>query len=66
MQETLKLKNRTIWTLTALSFRLEERRKVKGQAYYERKTAARKALADAKTNANIDEKTKTQLAEYGY
>nr|POE88189.1 60s ribosomal protein l16 [Quercus suber] len=54
------------WTLTALSFRLEERRKVKGQAYYERKTAARKALADAKTNANIDEKTKTQLAEYGY
>lgn len=48
------------------AYRLEERRKVKGLAYYERKQAARKSLADAKTNANIDEKTKTQLAAYGY
>ncbi len=46
--------------------RLEERRKVKGQAYYERKTAARKMLADAKTNASISDDTRKQLEEYGY
>lgn len=46
--------------------RLEERRKVKGQAYYERKKSARKLLVDAKKSANIDSKTKEQLEEYGY
>jgi len=46
--------------------RLEERRKVKGSAYYERKKAARRQLADAQKSAKVDEKTKTQLAEYGY
>lgn len=46
--------------------RLEERRKVKGAAYYERKKAARRQLADAKKNANVDEKVTSQLAEYGY
>lgn len=47
-------------------FRLEERRKVKGSAYYERKKAARRQLAQAQKTANVDQKTKTQLAEYGY
>lgn len=47
-------------------YRLEERRKVKGTAYYERKKAARRQLADAQKSAKVDEKTKTQLAEYGY
>jgi large subunit ribosomal protein L13Ae len=46
--------------------RLEERRKVKGQAYYERKKAARKMLADAKKEATVPDKTKKQLEEYGY
>ena len=46
--------------------RLEERRKVKSAAYYERKKVARKQLADAKKNATVDDKVKTQLAEYGY
>ena len=48
------------------SCRLEERRKVKGQAYYERKKAARRQLAQAQRSANVDAQTKKQLAEYGY
>lgn len=46
--------------------RLEERRKVKGAAYYERKKAMRRQLSEAQGKAKVDEKTKTQLAEYGY
>lgn len=46
--------------------RLEERRKVKGQAYYERKKAAQKMLGDAKTSAKVDADTKKQLEQYGY
>ena len=46
--------------------RLEERRKVKGAAYYERKKAARRQLLEAQKNAQVDDKTKKQLAEYGY
>ena len=47
-------------------FRLEERRKVKGAAYYERKKAVRRQLAEAQKNATVDKKTQSQLAEYGY
>lgn len=46
--------------------RLEERRKVKGAAYYERKKAARRQLAEAKKTASVDDKVKSKLAEYGY
>lgn len=46
--------------------RLEERRKVKGAAYYERKKAARRQLAQAQREATVDKKTKVQLANYGY
>jgi len=46
--------------------RLEERRKVKSAAYYERKRTARKQLVEAKKNAGMDEKTKSALAELGY
>jgi large subunit ribosomal protein L13Ae len=46
--------------------RLEERRKVKGAAYYARKKTARRQLADAQKSAKVDDKTKKQLAEYGY
>ena len=46
--------------------RLEERRKVKGAAYYERKKAIRRQLSEAQKTAKVDEKTKTQLEEYGY
>lgn len=46
--------------------RLEERRKAKGSAYYERKKAVRRQLLVAQKTAKVDEKTKAQLAEYGY
>lgn len=49
-----------------LSYRLEERRKVKSKAYYERKKAARRNLAKAEQSASVDSKTKSQLAQYGY
>ena len=45
---------------------MEERRKVKGAAYYERKKAMRRQLSEAQKNASVDEKVKKQLAEYGY
>src|SRR5436190_1771849 len=51
---------------TANWIRLEERRKVKGAAYYARKKAARRQLSDATKSAKVDDKTKKQLAEYGY
>ena len=47
-------------------YRLEERRKVKSKAYYERKKAARRNLAKAEQGANVDSKTKSQLAQLGY
>lgn len=47
-------------------YRLEERRKVKSSAYYERKKAARRQLTHAQKSAAVNEKTKSQLAEYGY
>lgn len=47
-------------------YRLEERRKAKGAAYYERKKAARRQLADAKKSATVDEKTAKALEAYGY
>ena len=46
--------------------RLEERRKAKGAAYYERKKVQRRQLAEAQKNAKVDDKTKTALAQYGY
>jgi len=46
--------------------RLEERRKVKSAAYYDRKKAIRKQLGAAQKSAKVDDKTKKQLAEYGY
>ncbi|KAF2455857.1 ribosomal protein L13 domain-containing protein [Lineolata rhizophorae] len=54
------------WKYQDIVARLEERRKVKSKAYYDRKKAARKQFADAKKNAPVDDKVKTQLAEYGY
>ncbi|KAG9783466.1 ribosomal protein L13, partial [Aureobasidium melanogenum] len=53
------------WKYQDVVARLEERRKVKGAAYYERKKVARRQLAEAqKTSA--DAKTKEKLAALGY
>lgn len=44
--------------------RLEERRKVKGKAYYERKKVARRQLAEAQKSGSSE--TKQKLAALGY
>lgn len=46
-------------------YRLEERRKVKGAAYYERKKIARRQNAEAQ-KSSADSKTKEKLAALGY
>ena len=46
--------------------RLEERRKAKASAYYERKKVAQKQLADSKKRAKVDKKTTKALQAYGY
>lgn len=46
--------------------RLEERRKAKGAAYYERKKVAARQLSDAKKNATVKAGTAKALAAYGY
>lgn len=54
------------WKYQDVVARLEERRKVKSAAYYERKKAVRRTLATAKKEANVDESVKKELAKYGY
>lgn len=46
--------------------RLEERRKAKGAAYYERKKAARRQLSEAQKNTKANEKTTKALEAYGF
>jgi hypothetical protein len=45
---------------------LEERRKAKGAAYYERKKVAARQLSDAKKNAGTKSETTKALASLGY
>ncbi|EMF17018.1 60S ribosomal protein L16-B [Sphaerulina musiva SO2202] len=52
------------WKYQDVVSRLEERRKVKGQAYYEKKKAARKNLVEAQSKVSSDVQSK--LAELGY
>ncbi|CBY00714.1 hypothetical protein LEMA_P018440.1 [Plenodomus lingam JN3] len=54
------------WKYQDVVARLEERRKVKGAAYYERKKAVRRQLAEAKKTASIDSKTQEHLTSLGY
>ncbi|CAG8951411.1 hypothetical protein HYFRA_00007326 [Hymenoscyphus fraxineus] len=61
-----RLSHEVGWKYQDVVARLEERRKVKGAAYYARKKTARKQLSDATKSAKVDEKTQKQLAEYGY
>ncbi|KAL9614686.1 MAG: hypothetical protein Q9167_000815 [Letrouitia subvulpina] len=48
------------WKYQDVVARLEERRKVKGAAYYERKKAARRQLSEAQKNASVDDKVNPQ------
>merc|ERR1711939_595259 len=61
-----RLSHEVGWKYQDVVARLEERRKVKGAAYYQRKKAARRQLSDAQKSAKVDNKTKKQLAELGY
>ncbi|OQD75074.1 hypothetical protein PENDEC_c008G05543 [Penicillium decumbens] len=61
-----RLSHEVGWKYQDVVSRLEERRKVKSKAYYERKKAARRNLAKAEQGANVDSNTKSQLAQYGY
>ncbi len=46
--------------------RLEERRKAKALAYYERKKVAQRHLSEAKKKAKVDKKTTKALEALGY
>ncbi|KAL9053530.1 MAG: hypothetical protein Q9162_004697 [Coniocarpon cinnabarinum] len=54
------------WKYRDVVSRLEERRKAKSSAYYERKKQARRQLAEAQKNAKVPEQTQKQLEQYGY
>ncbi|THC90812.1 hypothetical protein EYZ11_009731 [Aspergillus tanneri] len=61
-----RLSHEVGWKYQDVVARLEERRKVKSSAYYERKKAARRQLVHAQKSAVVSEKTKSQLAQYGF
>ncbi|RKF64134.1 60S ribosomal protein L16 [Erysiphe neolycopersici] len=61
-----RLSHEVGWKYQDVVARLEERRKVKGAAYYARKKALRNKLSEAQKNAGVDEKIVKQLADYGY
>jgi len=54
------------WKYQDVVARLEERRKAKSAAYYERKKKTRAQIGQASKAAKHDSKTTKQLAEYGY
>ncbi|KAK9775625.1 putative Ribosomal protein L13 [Seiridium cardinale] len=61
-----RLSHEVGWKYQDVVERLEERRKAKGAAYYERKKLAQRQLSDAKKNAKVDSKTSKALAGFGY
>jgi len=54
------------WKYQDVVARLEERRKAKSAAYYERKKKTRAQIGQASKAAKQDSKTTKQLEEYGY
>lgn len=61
-----RLSHEVGWKYKDVVERLEERRKVKGAAYYERKKQARRHLVQATKSAKVDDHTKKQLTRYGH
>ncbi|KAG4219395.1 hypothetical protein PC116_g32125, partial [Phytophthora cactorum] len=61
-----RLSHEVGWKYQGVVERLEERRKAKGAAYYERKKLAERQLSEAKKNAKVDSKTTEALKSYGY
>ncbi|KAE8391286.1 AMP dependent synthetase and ligase [Aspergillus alliaceus] len=58
-----RLSHEVGWKYQDVVARLEERRKVKSSAYYERKKAARRQLVQAQKSAGVSDQTKNQLAQ---
>ncbi|RDA92918.1 hypothetical protein CP533_3895 [Ophiocordyceps camponoti-saundersi (nom. inval.)] len=61
-----RLSHEVGWKYQDVVARLEERRKAKGLAYYERKKVAARQLSDAKKNAATKKETAQALEAYGY
>ncbi|KAI1339434.1 60S ribosomal protein l16 [Xylariaceae sp. FL0016] len=61
-----RLSHENGWKYQDVVARLEERRKAKGAAYYERKKLAQRQLSEAKKSASVDSKTAKALESYGY
>ncbi|CAK7271091.1 60S ribosomal protein L16A [Sporothrix epigloea] len=61
-----RLSHEVGWKYQDVVARLEERRKAKGAAYYERKKVAARQLSEAKKNAKVDSKTAQALESFGY
>jgi len=61
-----RLSHEVGWKYQDVVARLEERRKAKSQAYYERKKLAQRQLSEAKKNAAADDDTAEALKEYGF
>ncbi|KAK7911773.1 ribosomal protein L13 [Apiospora marii] len=61
-----RLSHENGWKYKDVVERLEERRKAKSAAYYERKKLAQRQLTEAKKNAKVDNKTAEALTNFGY
>ncbi|KAI5458492.1 ribosomal protein L16, L13 family [Mariannaea sp. PMI_226] len=61
-----RLSHEVGWKYQDVVARLEERRKTKAAAFYERKKIAARQLSEAKKNAGTKEETAKALAAYGY
>lgn len=61
-----RLSHENGWKYKDVVERLEERRKAKSAAYYERKKLAQRQLSEAKKNAKVDNKTAEALTNFGY
>ncbi|KAI0517495.1 60S ribosomal protein l16 [Xylaria bambusicola] len=61
-----RLSHEVGWKYQDVVARLEERRKAKGTAYYERKKLAQRQLSEAKKSATVDSKTAKTLESFGY
>jgi large subunit ribosomal protein L13Ae len=60
-----RLSHEVGWKYAGVVDKLEERRKAKSAAYYERKKIVAKRLQDAKKTANVDSKITEALTAYG-
>ncbi|KAK3370477.1 ribosomal protein L13 domain-containing protein [Podospora didyma] len=61
-----RLSHEVGWKYQDVVARLEERRKAKGAAYYERKKLVARQLSEAKKSAKVDKKTVQALEAFGY